>query len=672
MFAMKIMCVYLAVAASVGVFGVAQAAPVDDLPPAARGTFVQRKVLADVNVTLVSKGLFRFEKGHFFEWDTREPVASLFHATPTNYAFTANGRTVARELTVDVNSIERLFAIKEMKEYVASIQTDPPSGFPRHVRVAFKNGDRLEIDLQSDVSPVSPAEELLKTYVDRFNADDWENHTNAIPNAAAYDFLKANIPLLECPDKDIERAYYFRWWTFRRHIKATPKGYVVTEFLPNVGWAGEYNTINCAAGHHIMEGRWLANRQYIADYSRFWFAGGTMSGKRAYVCWPAHAILAFAKVSGDMDFAVSLLDALAENWNVWAKGWERNAYVDRRRFPDRPAVLFPMGLKENGLFSTTDDREGSENSLSGDGYRPLVNSAMWGDAKAIAELARRAGRQPLAEEFEQKAAALERNMKEKLWNPARSFFTTIDLAGDHKSVRELFGYTPWYFNMPLDGYGQAWSFAMRTDGFLAPCGLTNPEQTAPDYVIGYDKNRSACRRDGPSWPYETSLVLTALANALQSGARLPLTSQDYCILLHQYAAVHKLSLPDGRTVSWIDEDWDPFSGEWLCRTIFRLQGAKDRYDRGKDYNHSSFCDLVISGLCGVVPQTDGRIVVKPLAPKHWRYFRLSNLAYHGHVLTITYDRTGEYFGEGAGLSVSVDGTERFRSPSLSSACTLNL
>ena len=140
----------IVVVAAVGLFGVAQAALVDDLPPVAQGTFVQRKVLADVNVTLVSKGLFRFEKGRFFEWDTREPVASLFHATPTNYAFTANGRTVTRELTVDVDSIKSLFAIKEMKEFVASIQTDPPSGFPRHVRVAFKNGDRLEIDLHSD------------------------------------------------------------------------------------------------------------------------------------------------------------------------------------------------------------------------------------------------------------------------------------------------------------------------------------------------------------------------------------------------------------------------------------------------------------------------------------------------------------------------------------------
>ena len=147
MFAMRKKCLSLAVALSVGVFGVVQSTPVDDLPPVAQGTFVQRKVLADVNVTLLSKGLFRFEKGRFFEWDTREPVASLFHATPTNYAFTANGRTVVRALTVDVDSIKSLFAIKEMKEFVASIQADPPSGFPHHVRVAFKNGDRLEIDI---------------------------------------------------------------------------------------------------------------------------------------------------------------------------------------------------------------------------------------------------------------------------------------------------------------------------------------------------------------------------------------------------------------------------------------------------------------------------------------------------------------------------------------------
>ena len=120
------------------------------LPPSARGTFVQRKILADVEVTLVSKGVFRFERDRFFEWDTREPVASVFHATPTNYAITVGGRTTTRALDIDVTSIDRLFEIKEMKDFVKSVKTEPSDAFPRRVCVAFRNGDRLEIDLKME------------------------------------------------------------------------------------------------------------------------------------------------------------------------------------------------------------------------------------------------------------------------------------------------------------------------------------------------------------------------------------------------------------------------------------------------------------------------------------------------------------------------------------------
>ena len=127
-----------------------------DLPPSASGTFVQKRILCDVDVTLVSKGDFRFERDRFFEWNTREPVASVFHATPTNYTFTAGGSTTTRNLNVDVTSIARLFEIKEMKEFVKSVKTEPETGFPTHVQVMFRNGDRLEIELKTE-NPASSA-----------------------------------------------------------------------------------------------------------------------------------------------------------------------------------------------------------------------------------------------------------------------------------------------------------------------------------------------------------------------------------------------------------------------------------------------------------------------------------------------------------------------------------
>src|SRR5712692_1348972 len=116
---------------------------------------------------------------------------------------------------------------------------------------------------EARANPVLLHAETFKHYDDSFNERDQELYLQAIPNARAWPFLSANIPLFECPDPDLERTYYFRWWTYRKHIKETPEGFVLTEFLPKVPWAGKYNTIDCAAGHHFYEGRWLRDRKYL-------------------------------------------------------------------------------------------------------------------------------------------------------------------------------------------------------------------------------------------------------------------------------------------------------------------------------------------------------------------------------------------------------------------------
>ena len=138
----------LALAAGIALGAAAAKAPAPrDLPEAAEGTFVQRKVLADVDVTLVSKGTFRFGRDRFFEWNTREPMPSLFYATPTNFSITVSGKTTARALEVNVSSVEQLFSIREMKGFVKEVKARPETGFPTRVDVSFTNGDRLEIEL---------------------------------------------------------------------------------------------------------------------------------------------------------------------------------------------------------------------------------------------------------------------------------------------------------------------------------------------------------------------------------------------------------------------------------------------------------------------------------------------------------------------------------------------
>ena len=113
--------------------------------------------------------------------------------------------------------------------------------------------------------------EKLFDYVREFNALDHEHYAQDIPNAAVADFLAENIPLIDIPDKMLERVYYFRFWTFRKHIKKTEDGFVITEFLPPVPWAGKHNTIIAAAGHHVAEAKWLrCAKPLIEDYLLFW------------------------------------------------------------------------------------------------------------------------------------------------------------------------------------------------------------------------------------------------------------------------------------------------------------------------------------------------------------------------------------------------------------------
>ena len=112
--------------------------------------------------------------------------------------------------------------------------------------------------------------QLVADYVAEFNSTDEEIYVQMYDNSEAEQFLKDNIPFFECPDKELEKTYYFRWWTYRKHIKETPEGYVISEFLPEVSWAGKYNAICCPGMHQFAEGRWLKDAGYLRDYAAYW------------------------------------------------------------------------------------------------------------------------------------------------------------------------------------------------------------------------------------------------------------------------------------------------------------------------------------------------------------------------------------------------------------------
>ena len=482
--------------------------------------------------------------------------------------------------------------------------------------------------------------EKLTSYVEKFNGNDEEIIRQAIPNEKALEWMEGNIPLLELPDPILEEIYYFRWWVYRKHIKKTEKGYVITEFLPDVPWAGPYNTINCSSGFHIREGRWLAcGATYLEDYIRFWL--NQEGNTRSYSCWLAYAIWEYCTVKGDFSIALNNLEKICRNYREWE-------------------ALQKMPV---GLFWSNDDRDCMEFSISGPGLRPTLNSYMYADAWAIAHFAAMAGDRKLEKCYRKKAEELKHCIQKYLWD--QDFFKVIPSEDMEKiaegqegypqvsrahNVRELIGYIPWYFNLPDAGYEKAFIQLKKEDGFLGKYGLMTAERRHQRFCYAADHE---CLWNGPVWPYATTQTLVALANLLRNYHQNYVDKEDYYHLLRQYAQSQHLRRADGTLLPWIDEDMDPDTGEWTARRILSENGWKKEkggYERGKDYNHSMFCDLIFSGLLGI--DSDGTsLELHPIIPDDWEYFRVEKLWFQGQCYDILFDRQGNHYGVGKGLHI---------------------
>lgn len=434
-------------------------------------------------------------------------------------------------------------------------------------------------------------------YVDYFNGMEDENIVQAIPNAQASEWMKENIPLFDCPQKNFEEMFYYRWWTLRKHIKETPVGYGMTEFLVDRSYADKYNLIACAIGHHIYESRWLRDPKYLDGIIHTWYRGNEgkpMNKMMKFSSWNPDAVYNRYLVDLDKEFLTDMYNDLCDEY----KRWEESHRL------------------ANGLYWQGDVQDGMEESISGGRKkqyaRPTINSYMYGNAIALSTVATMLGKTEDAKLYSEKAAAIKNLVENRLWNEKSQFFETV--RGDTcAQVREAIGYIPWYFNLPSAGkYDEAWKQLNDEKGFSAPYGLTTAERRHPEFrTHGVGK----CEWDGAIWPFATAQTLTALANYLNHTDNPSVTNSTYFRQMELYVeSQHHRGRP------YVGEYLDEVTGYWL----------KGDQERSRYYNHSTFNDLVITGLVGLRPRPDNTIEVNPLVPENkWDWFCLDNVLYHG-------------------------------------------
>lgn len=479
----------------------------------------------------------------------------------------------------------------------------------------------------------------LKKYVGYFNSIDTETVKNYVTNDRAVTWMSANVPLFECPDSAIEKIYYYRWWTFRKHLVKTPDGYVFTEFITNVKWAGEYNTVSSAIGHQIYEGRWLHDPEYVKGYINFWLFDDPKQAKphlHAFSSWIDDAVYNFYLVNLNKSFIKQVLPALNTDYHVWET---------ERQLPDK-------------LFWQFDVRDAMEESISGSrkikNVRPTINSYMYGNANALAKMAAISGNDTLKIKYQQKAGVLKKLVQDSLWNDSATFFEVKKPNGKFADVREELGFIPWYFNLPDDKakYANQWDQLTDQKGFDAPWGITTAERRSPFFRT--HGTGHGCEWDGALWPFATTQTLKGLANLLTNYQNHNnMSAKVFYDKFHKYAMSHIK-----RGVPYLGEYQDEKTGYWL----------KGDNPRSSYYNHSGFCDLVISDLVGLKPRADNILEVYPLIPKgQWDWFCLDRVLYHGHIITVLWDKTGFKYHRGAGLTIFSDNKAIYHSSELTKA-----
>merc|ERR1712072_1493049 len=96
-----------------------------------------------------------------------------------------------------------------------------------------------------------------------------------------------------------------------------------------------------------------------------------------------------------------------------------------RGYPER----YLVNNSDHQCFYQADSPgDAMEFSISGGGCRPTINSALFGEAQALLDLARNLGNDTVAPEFEPWRNFAQRAVLNELWNPAIDSFAVVPLS----------------------------------------------------------------------------------------------------------------------------------------------------------------------------------------------------------------------------------------------------
>ncbi len=489
-------------------------------------------------------------------------------------------------------------------------------------------------------------------------------------------WFDANLAYFDCPDPWVRKMFYHRAYNLRKNMLDPRLGRLRWPTQSEGRWRSDWyaNVISYGAGHQVREARWLRDPKYWQGHVRTWaenerpdgvfpnFIKPNEIGHEQYTDWVGSTAWDGYLVHPDRAFLADVADKLAANVRGWQKAYD----------PDGDGLLFvdshwwtgmewqPSFFADSGY--RTDPRDVTQPVRRVDLDRVDLTAYNYGNAANVARIYRALGRDAEAGEFEALAARIAAAVSATMWDPSSRFFYSARRRDKTRvDVKEVIGVYPFYFGMlPAGkGYEAAWASIVDPEEFWTPWPVASASKKCPAYAQDgwhFPSSRgTVCMWNGPTWPHANSIVLSGMARTLRAnrgGGAIALTSRHLWDLFLSFTKAQYR----GQDLA------DPWTGEFYDGETAAWKTAE------RDYNHSTWIDVLAADLIGIIPRADDVFEVDPLIPDGaLASFVLDGQAYHGHDVTVVWDAPGgaDLHGDGrSGLDVYLDGRLVASSPTL--------
>lgn len=456
-----------------------------------------------------------------------------------------------------------------------------------------------------------------------------------------YGLFFENVPYIECSNKYVEKAYWYRWFLIKYHIANPHTGNILNkcfyesrygiiesekEWSTGEGW--EFSrAILCSCAHHVLEATWLNDpgivKEEIKNYTDNLGRGPAVhpsypgnllpgcirvhdfKGHYFFHCIP-YALWVYYCKAGDIEFVQEVIELLWKDLSAWEQFGEGN--------PDMPLVHIDGDTWEFAPSAHYDYSQGKKWQKRDIPNRRTESNAFYAaNMLSMGKLFEAIGDLRSVVCFE-KYEKIKDAIKNLSWDDSEKFFLELDT--DNRKLLGIKQVGGLFTLLEIDPPDAEGFFANLSDAgkFGMPYGI--PSASADSF--GYYPNNTAdgkrphmCMWNGPVWPFASSYALTAMGAFLK---RNP--NKKYINLFQEnffkYTMLHFIDSDYENCC--IREHYNPETGESLS--------AED------DYNHSSYIDILIRMVAGFDFDSKGRLNFSPLGiGKKW--LKVENIFYKG-------------------------------------------